>query len=71
MYADRKQWAVQSIHVDVVLSRAADKSESIERVLKFAGTLTDEQRSRLADIAERTPVTLTLKSGLTIHTTLG
>jgi putative redox protein len=32
--------------------------------------LDKEQRSRLADVAERTPVTLTLKQGLPITTTL-
>lgn len=39
------------------------------RTLRIAG-LDDEQRARLADIAERTPVTLTLKSGLPIETHL-
>jgi len=33
-------------------------------------TWTVEQRERLLDIAERTPVTLTLKQGLPITTTL-
>jgi putative redox protein len=70
MYAERKQWALESIQVEVHLSRAADKSVSIDRVLKLSGVLTTEQRLRLADIAERTPVTLTLKSGLDIRTRL-
>jgi putative redox protein len=70
MYADRKQWPVESVHVDVTFNRAPDKSSSVDRVLKFEGTLTDEQRSRLADIAERTPVTLTLQAGVVIRTTI-
>ena len=39
-------------------------------MLKFDGDLSEEQRARLADIAERTPVTLTLKNGVAITTTL-
>jgi len=44
--------------------------EAIDRVLKFEGDLDDQQRARLADIAVRTPVTLTLKRGVPIRTSL-
>ena len=47
-----------------------DKRERIERKLILEGDLNDEQRARIADIAERTPVTLTLKAGLPILTEL-
>ena len=70
MYAERKQWPLEGIEVEVDLHRAADKSTSMERVLKLRGPLSDEQRARLADISERTPVTLTLKSGARIRTTV-
>jgi putative redox protein len=43
---------------------------AIARVVKFEGELDEAQRARLADIAERTPVTLTLKQGLAITTTM-
>ena len=69
MYAERKQWPVLGVHVDVHYKRS-DNEEMIERVLKFDGELDDQQRARLADIAERTPVTLTLKQALPIVTTL-
>jgi putative redox protein len=39
-------------------------------VLSFEGELDEEQRALLADIAERTPVTLTLKQGVIITTTI-
>lgn len=71
MYADRKQWPLQKLTVRLHYSRGADKSERIDRELEFEGDLTDEQRARMADIAERTPVTLTLKGGLQIVTTIG
>jgi putative redox protein len=68
MYADRKGWPLESVEVGLRLHNAGGLR--IDRVLTIAG-LDDEQRARLADIAERTPVTLTLKSGLPIDTRLG
>ena len=70
MYAERKQWPLEGIEVEVDLQRAADKTTSMTRVLKLRGPLTAEQRERLADISERTPVTLTLKAGAQITTTV-
>ncbi len=71
MYVERKSWTIEAIHVAVTFTRAADKTMSIERVLTFDGALSDEQKARLADIAERTPVTLALKNGVAIQTRLG
>ena len=51
-------------------ARRNGKDGAIARVLSFDGDLSEEQRTRLADIAERTPVTLTLKNGVAITTTL-
>ena len=67
MYADRKQWPLES--VEVALKLTSREGLRIDRVLTIAG-LDDEQMARLADIAERTPVTLTLKGGLPIDTRL-
>jgi len=69
MYAERKQWPLHTVHVDVHFQKTDDE-EIIDRVLKFDGELDDQQRARLADIAERTPVTLTLKQGVAIRTLL-
>ena len=69
MYAERKQWPLRALHVDVRFRRQGQEG-AIARVLSFEGELDDDQRARLADIAERTPVTLTLKQGLPITTTL-
>jgi len=49
---------------------ASNKSDYVERALQPMGELGDDQRARLAEIAERTPVTLELKNGLTIKTIL-
>ena len=65
MYAERKQWPLRGLDVEVHFKEGA-----LARVLSFVGELNEEQRARLADIAERTPVTLTLKQGLAIMTTM-
>lgn len=67
MYADRKQWPLVS--VDVGLRLHGQDERRIDRTLTIVG-LDDEQKARMADIAERTPVTLTLKNGLPIDTRL-
>jgi putative redox protein len=72
MYADRKGWPLAGIDVECTLHRTDGDADAdrIERVLSLDGDLDDEQRTRLADIAERTPVTLVVKRGTPVHTTL-
>lgn len=73
MYADRKGWPLDAVQVDLHLTRSAPDNGGntlIERTLRFTGALDAEQTGRLADIAERTPVTLTLKAGARIDTTV-
>ncbi len=70
MYAERKEWPLRAVQVDAQLDQDGIQRK-IARTLSLKGDLTNEQRTRLADIAERTPVTLLLKQGATISTTLG
>lgn len=69
MYAERKQWPLQAVHLDLRYEKEGEKA-LIKRVIKVEGALSDEQRARLLDISERTPVTLAVKSGVPIHTEL-
>ena len=69
MYAERKQWPVGAVHADIHFKRDEAKVESIDRVLHIEGA-DAEQKKRMAEIAERTPVTLTLKRSLDIRTRL-
>lgn len=69
MYADRKNWDVKSVTVGLHYTRR-DGIEAVDRTLHIEGELSDEQKARMADIAERTPVTLTLKRSLAIKTHL-
>ena len=68
MYADRKGWQLGPVHVDLVMTREGDE-EGIERTIRLAPSVTPEQRARLAEIAEKTPVTKTLRRGTPIVTT--
>jgi putative redox protein len=67
MYADRKKLAIRSLSIDLSFKREGDRSV-IRRIVHLDADLTPEQRARFADIIERTPVTLTLKTGSEIRT---
>ena len=69
MYAERKAWPLQAVDVDLVYREEAGAA-IIDRRLAFTGSLDAAQRARLADIAERTPVTKVLKNGADIRTTV-
>lgn len=77
MYADRKGWPLEGAHVRLRAagSHAADceaceTSEvgphAIERDIELVGPLTDEQRERLLQIAERCPVKQVLEHGIRV-----
>ena len=79
MYADRKGWPLRQTTVRLRHRRihATDCAEcetgsgqldQIERELQFEGELTDFQRTRLLDIAERCPVHRTLHSEVLVST---
>jgi len=69
MYADRKGWPLPDARVGVRYHKRADQLPLMERTLSLPG-LSPQQRARCAEIAERTPVTLALKSGVEIRTAL-
>ena len=67
MYAEKKGWPLEGL--DIRLEYLGSESPPrIERVLTPTGPLDEAQRARLADVAERTPVTLAIKNGVPIHT---
>ena len=69
MYAERKGWSLGGVTVRLKLFRE-ETGIRIERDVVVGGELDDDQRARLADICERTPVTLALKRGVEIRTRL-
>ena len=70
MYAERKGWALEAIEVDVRYDLSEDGQASIDRTITLPSELPVEQRDRLAEIAERTPVTLAVRAGTPITTTI-
>jgi uncharacterized OsmC-like protein len=79
MYARRKAWPLEDVTVHLRHSKihAADCADCetregmldrIERDIHFTGPLTNVQRSRLLEIAEKCPVHRTLTSGVDINT---
>ena len=69
MYAQRKAWPLEAIKLELRYELEGERAW-IERLVTLEGALDAEQRARLADIAERTPVTRTLKTGVEIRTEL-
>ena len=69
MYAERKGWAQFRISGQFRL-RTEDGRRLIDRHLQVAGAPDEAALERLRDIVERTPVTLALKQGFAISTTL-
>jgi putative redox protein len=69
MYAERKGWELTSIEVDVRYDVDADGGRVIVRTVAVPAELPPEQRARLVEIAERTPVTLAVRGGTPIDTT--
>jgi len=81
MYADRKKWPLQEALVRLKHSRIHAEDEAhvddddarldrLTRELSLVGPLTDEQRERLLEIADRCPVHRTLSGGVRIETEL-
>jgi len=61
-----------TIHVDVELHKESQEDTGkIKRVISFSESLGDEQRAKLLEISEKTPVTRTIKAGAPITTELG
>ena len=69
MYAERKDWNLASLEVDARYDVRDDGSASIERTITLPADVPADQRDRLAEIAERTPVTLAVRAGTPIITT--
>jgi putative redox protein len=67
MYAQRKGWELGAVRVELDFHKDGD-TDRIERQIRFSAPLSAEQRQKLAEIAEKTPVTKTIKQGAGIET---
>lgn len=71
MYADRKQWDLQEVKIDLDLDRNDSENKTyINRKIRLIGNLDEEQRARLLDIANKCPIHKILSNPIGIHTEL-
>ena len=77
MYADRKKWPMESVVVQLRTARSHERDceqcetekvgiGRIERRVDFTGPLSDDQRRRLLEIADRCPVKQSLERGIQV-----
>jgi uncharacterized OsmC-like protein len=80
LYAKRKGWPLENVTVWLKHSRIhasdcadcdteAGMLDQIDRHIRFSGPLTEEQRQRLLEMADKCPVHRTLTSEIKIRTT--
>ena len=69
-HAMQADWTLGKITVGVRWSRDEEGREHIERRMSFSRPLTAAQKEALLEIAGNTPVTLVLRAGMAIQSTL-
>jgi putative redox protein len=69
MYANHKEWDLQEADVEVGFE-TADGTTRFNRNITLKGTLDEEQKQRLIDIANKCPIHKTLNNVIQITTTL-
>jgi len=71
MYAERKGWNLGEFRAELSYMHDEDGSAHIHRVLHSDQPLDDAQWQRLLEIAEKTPVTKTMRAGTRITSARG
>ncbi len=68
MYADRKEWPLEDVKVEVEFDTESQPGTTIFRKkIEFVGNLTDEQKQRLYMIAGKCPVNKALQQPIVIE----
>ena len=68
MYANRKGWPAGAASTHVTWSQTDRHNSVFHREITLSGDLTDEQRARLIEIADRCPVHRMLEGTITVET---
>ena len=79
MYARRKGWSLDHVAVEVSHDKVhaqdaggsgSDRVDTFRRTIRLTGELSDDQRERLMEIADKCPVHRTLEKGAKVETVL-
>lgn len=72
MYAERKEWDLKDVKVEVYLERDIEGNRSdIVRKIHLTGDLTERQHARLLEVANNCPMHKVLTHPIEISTELG
>ena len=70
MYAGHQGWPLASVHVELTYVVEDRDTRWIDRLITLHG-VDEDQRAKLADVAEKTPVTRVVRAGTEIRTVTG
>lgn len=71
MYADRKEWPLDSVSIIVTYERDKDtRTSHFKKEITMTGNLDEEQTKRMLQIADKCPIHFTLSNPITIETVL-
>jgi putative redox protein len=71
MYADRKGWALTDVKADISVERDKETNTTrFNRQISLSGDLTEQQQTRLLNIANQCPIHKTLTNPIVIDTAL-
>jgi len=70
MYAERQGWPLAGVDVKLTYVVKDKNTRWIDRLITLRG-IDDEKSAKLAEIAEKTPITSAVRAGTEIRTTTG
>ena len=70
MYAERQGWPLAGVDVELTYVVKDRDTGWIDRLITLHG-VDEDQRAKLAGVAEKTPVTRVVRAGTEIRTTTG
>jgi putative redox protein len=82
IYADKRNWPLERAHISlrhrkvhaqdcVDCDTKPARMDVVDRIITLEGALTEEQRAKLLEIAERCPVHQTLQGKMQVNTRFG
>jgi len=70
MYIDHKGWGISEINISLNIEKIDEANTVISKTITFSPLVSEEQKERLLQIAEKCPISKLLKGNITINTIL-